>query len=117
MHTLYVSPGKDFFVCKNKREDALQDGQPVYRHLPIVWLRLNEKGNAERGGYMWHIYRCFAIHHLRIQMYFHTRHSSMSTDEILSRVGIVLFYDIDVLVCDAVTAMDIDVHNMPYNCL
>jgi hypothetical protein len=61
MHTIYVSPGKDFFVCKNKREDALRDGQPVYRRLPIAWLRLNEKGNAERGGYMRHIYRCFAI--------------------------------------------------------
>ena len=61
MHTIYVSPGKDLFVCKNKREDALQDGQPVYRHLPIAWLRLNEKGNAERGGYMRHINRCFAI--------------------------------------------------------
>ena len=61
MHTIYVSPGKDFFVCKNKREDALRDGQPVYRRLPIAWLRLKEKGNAKRGGYMRYIYRCFAI--------------------------------------------------------
>ena len=55
-HTIYINPGRKYFICKNKRDDI-----GVYTQLPIDWLHLGQDGNPKRGGYMRHINRVFRV--------------------------------------------------------
>ena len=56
-HTIYVNPGRKYFICENKRDDI-----GVYTQLPLDWLKLNLTAilNAV-GGYMRYINRVFKI--------------------------------------------------------
>ena len=36
-------------------------GALVYDRLPISWLRLRKDGNAQKGGYMRHLWKYFIV--------------------------------------------------------